>query len=199
MLFGDRQKLSWPVTIISWLGREMRIDRLWNHVSLWLQTSLLHPNSGLSRIMFFPVCIKFKVTVFSSHSSKCNTSVSADFLSAFFIAMEHEFMKVISSYRQQRDFVQKIQHLSVLFPHFQCQICLSISSWISWCAANLPCCDAANKSIYQTISKISSFQTFFLGAAEHCLLQFEKHYLGLTIPAQLYRKTQLRMRNAERQ
>lgn len=111
-------KITWPITIISWLGREMRIDRLWNHVSLWLQTSLLHPNSGLSRIMFFPVCIKFKVTVFPSHSSKYNTSVGADFPSAFFIAMEHEFMKVIYSYRQQRDFEQKFNTYQCCSPIF---------------------------------------------------------------------------------
>lgn len=81
--------------------------------------------------------------------------------------MEHDFMKVIYSYRQQRDFEQKIQHLSVLFPHIQCLICLSISFWIWWYAANLHCCDAANKSVNQTFSKTSSFQTFFLKAADH--------------------------------
>lgn len=77
--------------------------------------------------MFIPVCIKFKVAVFPSHCSKYSTSVSADLLSAFFIATERGFMKVIYSYRQQRDFEQKNSTPISIVPPFSVPVMLKQS------------------------------------------------------------------------
>lgn len=117
--------------------------------------------------MFVPVCIK--VTLFPSHSSKYSTFVSADLLSAFFIAMEHEFMKVIYSYRQQRDWAKNSTPISIV-PSFSVPDMLKQSLPESGgVLQTFTAVMKLTKSVYRTFSKTSGFQTFFLEAAEHLL------------------------------
>lgn len=115
-----------------------------------------------------------------------------------------EFVRVIYLYRQQRNFEQKNQYLSVLFHHFQYLISLASSPWIWWCAANLHCCKATNKNINRTFSWTSSFQNFFLEAPEQsvCCSLRNSGLFCLSLPCctcVCVHRTQLRTGNAQRQ
>lgn len=165
------------MTVVSWLGREIKTVRMENHVSCVIKNFSFHPNSSLGKTMLVLGCARLQVAPFSFRSVKYSTSISADLLSAFFLLQwSMNLWRWFVSVGNRKTLSRKFNASQCCSIFFSALMSIIFSPWIWLCAANLRCCKLAFENINWTFLKSSIFPW-------SSWLQFEKHWLGLRIPA----------------